>query len=59
MKRLHLVSGAVILMAWAGSLIDGMASGDYQALTLVTPVMLIYAGYLFGDTLLRRRYADE
>jgi len=45
----------VILSAWVASLANGIFTGDYTGMNLTTPVMLIFAGYLFGDTLLRRR----
>jgi hypothetical protein len=34
--------------------LDGMLTGDYKGLDLTTPVMLVLAGYLFGDALFRR-----
>lgn len=58
MRRLHIISGSVILTAWVASLANGIFTGDYTGMNLTTPVMLIFAGYLFGDTLLRRREAN-
>ena len=49
----------MILAAWVFSLVSGTVTGDYTAMDLTTPVMLIFAGYLFGDTLLRRRYPGD
>ena len=48
----------MILTAWVASLANGIFTGDYTGMNLTTPVMLIFAGYLFGDTLLRRREAN-
>jgi hypothetical protein len=58
MSKLQTITSAVILAAWAGSLGVGLATSDFDGLTLVTPVMLIYAGYMFGESFLRKRYGN-
>jgi ATP/ADP translocase len=57
MKRstVQLLTGTVIMVAWLTALFDGMYQHEYNGLELVTPVMLIYAGYLFGDVYFTRK----
>ncbi len=59
MKRLHIISGAAIVGSWVVTIGNGVIRGDWHGLDLTTPVMIIFAGYLFGDNLLRHRYADD
>ena len=42
----------IILVVWAGSLVGGLITQSYVALTLTTPVMLILAGFVFGIKIL-------
>jgi cytochrome c oxidase assembly factor CtaG len=49
------IASGVILLVWLFSAIYGSFTHDYEALQLVTPVMLILAGYLFGIEIVRRR----
>ena len=48
------IAGIAVVLAWFLALITGLNTHDYVGLELVTPVMLIYAGYLFGDDYFRR-----
>jgi hypothetical protein len=48
------VTGIAVILAWFLALVVGLIERDYVGLELVTPVMLIYAGYLFGDDYFRR-----
>jgi hypothetical protein len=57
--RLQTITSFVILTAWAVALSVGLIESDYAGLTLVTPVMLVYAGYMFGESILRRKAADD
>jgi hypothetical protein len=59
MSKLQTITSTVILAAWAVSLSVGLVTSDFAGLTLVTPVMLIYAGYMFGESFLRRRYGEN
>ncbi len=59
MRRLHLIAGSAIVTAWVMTVGKGVLTDDWQGLALTTPVMLIFAGYLFGDSLLRKRFADD
>ena len=38
----------IILVVWTASLIGGLITQSYIALTLTTPVMIILAGFVFG-----------
>jgi len=58
-RRFQLFIGGLIALGWTASLADGMVTHDYQALDLTMPLMMILAGYTFGETLIRRRYARE
>jgi len=42
----------IILVVWTGSLVGGLITQSYVALTLTTPVMLILAGFVFGIKIL-------
>lgn len=59
MVRLRTATGAVIVTAWAIALTKGLVTRDYEGLDLTTPVMLIFAGYVFGESLIRRRLNGE
>jgi len=47
-ETLILIGGNLVLLLWVASGIIGAIIGDYALMQLVTPVMLAYAGYLFG-----------
>lgn len=48
------MTGIAVILAWFLALVVGLIERDFVGLELVTPVMLIYAGYLFGDDYFRR-----
>lgn len=54
-SRQTTIVGYTILLVWAVVAIAGLVTRDYQALTYVTPVMLIFAGFLFGDRVVFKR----
>lgn len=54
MRRLQIAAGGTILLCWVAALIDGIFTHEYDAMNLTTPVMLVFAGFVFGDSLLRR-----
>jgi hypothetical protein len=51
---LQVVTGLLISAAWVATLISGVVSHDYQGLTLTTPIMAIYAGYVFGGDVIEK-----
>ncbi len=57
--RVRFWTGLAILGAWLASLGDGFVTAEFHAFDVATPVMLIYAGFLFGDNVLRRRYIEN
>jgi ATP/ADP translocase len=52
-------TGVVITVAWVAAVVSGIATHDYEGLTLITPIMLIYAGYVFGAHLIEKRLPVE
>jgi hypothetical protein len=58
-SHLALVVALNVAAVWTIVVIVGLITHDYAALTYVTPLMLAVAGYLFGDSLLKRRIAED
>lgn len=56
--RLNLFTGVVIVFCWGASVFDGFLTSDYHALDVTTPVMIVFAGYLFGDAVIRKKFGD-
>lgn len=54
-RRLRAIVGLGILFAWLASLTDGIATMDYHAFDVSTPVMVIYASFFFSDRWLSKR----
>jgi hypothetical protein len=54
---LVLIGGNLVLLLWVASGIIGAVLGDYTLMQLVTPVMLAYAGYLFGKPFVKAKSA--
>lgn len=52
---LQAIVGLTIVTAWIVALFVGLYNHDYEGLQLVTPIMLLYAGYMFGDALFQKR----
>ena len=48
------VGGNAVLIVWIAAAVVGTVTSDYTLMQLVTPIMLTYAGYLFGEPLLTR-----
>ena len=44
----------VVLGGWGASLVTGIVTDSYEALTFTTPLMIGLAGYVFGVQLVRR-----
>lgn len=53
MGTFHKVVGSFILAGWFLSIVKGLVAGDYRGLDLTTPVMLVFAGYMFGEVLIK------
>jgi hypothetical protein len=49
------VTSLIVLALWALAAVSGIITGDYEALQLITPIMLLLAGYIFGAEALRAR----
>lgn len=49
---------AFVLVGWAASLVVGLITQSYAALTITTPLMLMLAGYVFGVNIVRRSSND-
>lgn len=47
-----------VLLGWAASLVVGLITASFTALTVTTPLMLMLAGYVFGASLVRRNSND-
>jgi hypothetical protein len=45
---------AIVLAGWFGSLVDGVLTQSFTALTYTTPLMLALAGYVFGVQIVRK-----
>ncbi|HYT45051.1 MAG TPA: hypothetical protein VEP90_22175, partial [Methylomirabilota bacterium] len=44
----------VVLVVWIASLIGGLITQSFIALTLTTPVMILLAGWVFGINIVKR-----
>lgn len=53
--RLQLAApvGVVITLVWAVSAAVGLLTQNFQGLEVVSPVMVIFVGYLFGINIVR------
>lgn len=49
----------IILLGWCVSLVDAVLYNQFTPLTVVTPVMLVFAGFLFGSSIVRRALRDQ
>jgi archaellum biogenesis protein FlaJ (TadC family) len=47
--------GFIILICWIAALLGDLFNQDPTALQYVTPVMLLYGGFLFGDSIFKVR----
>lgn len=52
-SQLALPVGAVVTLVWAASAVVGLFTSDYQGLEVVSPVMVIFCGYVFGINIVR------
>ena len=51
--------GLIITVAWVVSLVVGLVTHDHESTTLVTPIMIIYVSYLYGDAIIKRRFPAD
>lgn len=47
-ERLRLIVAAVVTAVWGLTAIVGIVTKDYTGLGIVTPVMMLIGGFLFG-----------
>jgi hypothetical protein len=52
-ERLILPVAVCVLLGWVAALTYAMIEGEYTPLTVVTPLMLLLAGYAFGTSIVR------
>jgi hypothetical protein len=48
-----------ILIGWITSLVFAFLTDEYTPLTVVTPIMLVLAGFIFGSSIVRRALRDD
>lgn len=46
--KLTNLAAIVVLAVWVSTVVDGMLTGDYEGLQIVTPIVVILAGWLFA-----------
>lgn len=51
--RLAAPVGVTVTIIWAISAVVGLVTKDFQGLEIVSPVMVIFCGYLFGINIVR------
>jgi len=56
---LILPASIIIMLGWCVSLVDAVLYNQFTPLTVVMPLMLIFAGFLFGSSIVRRAIKDE
>jgi len=49
----------IILIVWVASLVGGLITQSFIALTLTTPVMILLAGWVFGINYIKRANGDN
>ena len=49
----------IILIVWVASLVGGLITQSFIALTLTTPVMILLAGWVFGINYIKRANGDK
>ena len=49
----------LILVAWSVSLVDAVLYNQFTPLTLTMPLMLIFGGFLFGSSIVRRALRSD
>lgn len=59
MRRLHAISGVVILCAWCVTIGKWLWSADSSGMQLTTPAAIIFFGYLYGENWFRGRKHDD
>lgn len=51
--------GVAVTTAWLLSLVSGTITHDYNGLELVTPIMLVYVSFLYGDSAIKRYFGPK
>jgi hypothetical protein len=49
----------LVLLGWISSLVFAFLTDEYTPLTVVTPIMLVLAGFIFGSSIVRRALRDD
>ena len=49
----------LILVAWSVSLVDAVLYNQFTPLTLTMPLMLIFGGFMFGSSIVRRALRND
>lgn len=44
-----------VVVVWCAAMVVGALTGDWTALTVTTPVMLLFGGFAFGVQIIRRQ----
>lgn len=52
------LAASIVLIMWVASGIVGTLTRDWTFMQLVTPVVLLLGGYLFGKPIFDRRYGN-
>lgn len=47
-QALIVLTGLIVTVMWCTTILAGVVSHDYQGMEISTPVMVIYAGFIFG-----------
>lgn len=47
-QKLIAISGILIMAVWVITMLDGVVTNRYEPMQVSTPVMVIYAGFLFA-----------
>jgi len=58
-QDLIVVSGLVVMLVWFMTMMDGIFTGQYEPMQVSTPIMAIYAGFLFARGGLGKRGRDD
>jgi hypothetical protein len=53
------LAAITVVAAWVASLGVGIAEHDWTALTITMPAAMLFLGYTFGVSIIRRQNTDE
>lgn len=58
-QALIVLTGLLVTVVWIITCMTGVVTGNFQGAEIVTPVMLIYAGFLFARGGLIQKKGDD